>query len=440
MNRPALAVMLYERHVANLLDAGFGQTAVQYTPTALADPIGSRLSLSMPVRPELYPGGNIGTRWTRSLLPEGRALDWAVEQFHISPDDSYGLIAALGADVAGAVRVLRDPITVAETGTYELLDAEHLAELVVRAHAHGLGLDRDRGVRLSLAGQQDKLLLHRDRRGYLLPINGAPSSLIVKPEPQESKTPLPGLASNELLCLTLAARTGLDVARASIERFGTVPSLVVQRFDRKRVKGGELERIHQEDLLGALGIDPLIKYERPQAMRRAPGGGFADMGGAVVALPGPSLAQLAAVLRQHLGAARLVTFLQAVTFNVVIGNADAHARNYSVLLERNGDVSFAPLYDLISTRYYPTLDAEPAQLISGVDDIDDVRIEDLVAEAAAWGLPESLALSRLTATVRRALNALQTAVEAAISKGADREATEAVATLIEKRAKVLLEN
>jgi HipA-like protein len=99
--RPDLAVFLYDRHVADLVDAGFGDTAVCYTSEAVADPARSRLSLSLPVRDTLYPATGAAGRWVRSLLPEGRALAWAVQHFGIPEDDRYGLIAALGADVAG---------------------------------------------------------------------------------------------------------------------------------------------------------------------------------------------------------------------------------------------------------------------------------------------------------------------------------------------------
>src|SRR3546814_10398061 len=94
-----------------------------------------------------------------------------------------------------------------------------------------------------------------------------------------------------------------------------------------------------------LGLDPLLKYERPQQQRHTPAGGFAPAE-VVTARGGPDLVALAGLLDTHLGRARLATFLQAVAFNIAVGNADAHARNYSVLLPPDGAPRFAPLYEI----------------------------------------------------------------------------------------------
>jgi serine/threonine-protein kinase HipA len=414
--RPDLAVFLYDRHVADLVDAGFGDTAVCYTSEAVADPARSRLSLSLPVRDTLYPATGAAGRWVRSLLPEGRALAWAVQHFGIPEDDRYGLIAALGADVAGAVRILAPPDTSSHQGHYERLSTEEVAEAVRRAPEEGLALNRPRGVRLSLAGMQDKVLLHRIDDAFFLPIDGAPSSLIVKPEPpiRADGLDLTGLATNELYCLTLARKCGLGAAEATVERFGGIPALVVVRFDRVE-RDGRLERLHQEDLLAAMGLDPLLKYEQALVQRRQPAGGFADAA-AVVARPGPTLAEMAALLSDHIGVANLLPFVESVTFNAVIGNADSHARNYSILLPPSGTVALAPLYDLISTRLYEGLDAQTPQRINGRTQIDDVRIDDLVAEATGWGLPPQIVERRVSDTVA----AMKTNLEGAASKCVER--------------------
>ena len=116
--RPPLVVTLYGRHVADVVDAGVGYTALHYTETAVAEPIGAQLSLSLPVRAETYPGAGVASRWVRSLLPEGRALAWAVQVYGIPEDDRFGLLAVLGADVAGAAR---HPRQTARRGRGQLL-------------------------------------------------------------------------------------------------------------------------------------------------------------------------------------------------------------------------------------------------------------------------------------------------------------------------------
>jgi serine/threonine-protein kinase HipA len=433
--RPPLPVFLYARHVADVLDTGLGDTAVRYTDTAIADPAGCRLSLSLPVHAATHPTAGPGGRWVRSLLPEGRALAWAVRAFGVPEDDRYGMIAVLGADVAGAVQVLSPGQTPGSAGRYVELAAGEVAEIVERAPQFGLGLDRERGVRLSLAGMQDKVLLHRLEGRYVLPVDGAPSTLIVKPEPRNRSgggPDLDGLATNELLCLTLARLCELPAADASIDVFGETRAIVVERYDRILRADGRVERVHQEDLLGALGLDPLLKYEHPHVERLASAGGFADAA-AFISRPGPTLRQLAALLSDHLGRARLTPFLAAVTFNVAIGNADAHARNYSLVLARDGAVTFAPLYDLISTRFWEGLDAEPAQHINGKEHLDEIEGADVVAEAERWGLPRGLVERRVTALTSAIRANLGPAVSACAERGGDRAVASAIASLIDQR-------
>ena len=422
MIRDPLAVYLYGRYVADIIDAGFGDTAVQYTSDAATKPVGCRLSLSLPVQDRIHPTAGPGGRWVRSLLPEGRALAWAVEAFGIPENDRFGLIAVLGPDVAGAVQVLDANTERRGAGRYEPMSADDLAAVVGRAHRFGLGLDRTRGVRLSLAGMQDKVPLHRDAAGYHRPIEGAPSTVIVKPEPIGTDRPdgivFDGLATIELYCLVLARRCRLEVPDARVEQFGDTTALVVDRFDRTVDPSGQVERIHQEDLLGALGLDPLLKYERPHAERVDPGRAWADAA-ATVSRRGPSLANLAQVLIDHVGVANIGPFLRALTFNVAIGNADAHARNYSVLLPQDGTVRLTPLYDLICTRVWPDLDADAAQLVAGEDDIDRIRATHVIDEATSWGVPRRIATSRVEETLDAVAANYQDAIGACVDLGGE---------------------
>jgi serine/threonine-protein kinase HipA len=374
----------------------------------------------------------------RSLLPEGRALAWAIQHFGIPEDDRYGLIEALGADVAGAVRVLTETHSADEEESYEKLSAGELADIVDRSHEEGLALNRKRGVKLSLAGMQDKVLLHRRNGDYYLPLHGAPSSLIVKPEPRApvDEVDLGGLATNELFCLGLAHLCGLNAARATVEVFGSVPSLVVERYDRESQDGNVLRR-HQEDLLGAMGRDPLLKYERAEVEKLDPTGGFA-MGPTFSRRPGPSLADMANCLVQHVGRARLLPFVDAVVFNLVIGNADSHARNYSVLLSPDGNVEMAPLYDLVSTVCFDGLDQDYAQRVNGVYELNKIVMSDLIVEVASWGIPEKVAKARVYNVVDKMRAQLDRARDYALAAGGSSAVIATTSGVIERRIENLL--
>jgi serine/threonine-protein kinase HipA len=158
----------------------------------------------------------------------------------------------------------------------------------------------------------------------------SPSTHILKPPiPRFEET-----VENEAFCMTLARRMGLPVAEAIIRK-NQDTILVVTRYDRERKRDGTVVRLHQEDFCQALGILPEQKYESEG---------------------GPSLQQCFVLLKEHSirPAADQKALLGWVAFNVLIGNADAHAKNLSILFTNKGP-RLAPFYDLLSTQVYPTL-------------------------------------------------------------------------------------
>lgn len=122
------------------------------------------------------------------------------------------------------------------------------------------------------------------------------------------------------------ALAGLDVAASSFRLFEDQPALVVERFDRRSTPGGQVLRIHQEDLLQALALDPTRKYEDDR---------------------GPTLQTIANLLRTHLDDDGIRSFATQVIANTVLGAPDAHAKNYGLLLA-GPTVKLTPAYDVSS--------------------------------------------------------------------------------------------
>jgi len=211
---------------------------------------------------------------------------------------------------------------------------------------------------------------------------------------------------------------------------------VVERFDRER-QGDKLRRLHQEDLLSAMGYDPWLKYERPNPRHTVPTGGFADPN-RVSANPGPSLRAMAAFLTQHMGRVQVPTFLRAVTFNVAFGNADSHARNYSVLLPPDGQVRLTPLYDLICTCFYPDLETDFAQRVNTKWDLGQIEVADLVAEAATWDLPMGPARRSIIRLLEQLAAEIGPTIDTCVTRGGDPAAAVAAADLIASRVRRLL--
>ncbi|UUY03092.1 type II toxin-antitoxin system HipA family toxin [Svornostia abyssi] len=270
-----------------------------------------------------------------ALLPEGVVREQIAAQLKLATSDSYGLLAALGRDCAGAIQILEQR-RMSDPWSVNWLDDADLDDLVRDLPHRPLGVRAaDERLRLSLAGVQRKAVLVRDRDGrFGQPRDGMPSTHILKPQATEPE--YPDIAVNEYFCMRLATACGLPAADVDLLTVAERPCLLVTRFDRD-LGAVPVRRLHQEDLCQALGLTPDFKYQQEDWRV-------------------PSFAAFAKLLDDHSvqpGADRL-RLAGAAVFNYVIGNADAHAKNFSVLHEPGG-VRLSPLYDLVSTAVYPEL-------------------------------------------------------------------------------------
>jgi serine/threonine-protein kinase HipA len=295
------------------------------------------------------------------LLPEGESRNAIARDVRVSASDTYGLIRALGRDCAGAlvIQPADDPAPLQpKTTTSQALDAKELEELVRNLRTAPLGVSGR--VRISLAGVQEKLVLTRRPDGaWGSPIDGTPSTHILKPEVDD----FPKTVENEAFCMRFAKKLGLQTAEVEVTQFGDRKLIVVARYDRTVYADGSVDRIHQEDFCQVFGLSPEKKYEEDG---------------------GPSLRRIAGVLAAVGAPDSLERLLSAVTVDVIIGNGDAHAKNFSLLHQRDGTLTLAPLYDLLSTTHYG--DDHLAMFIDNVHKSSRVTPNRLINEAATWGL------------------------------------------------------
>jgi len=318
------------------------------------------LSLQLPLTADRY--SNALTRaFLDGLLPEEDVRRVLAEDLELRATDTFGLIAALGRDCAGAVVIQpadQQPPTAPTTASAEPISEDELESLVANLRSAPLGVN-DR-VRLSLAGVQEKLLLTRTPNGtWGRPVEGTPSTHIIKPELRD----YPNTVENEAFCMRLARHLGLPVTKIETTTIGKRNVLIVERYDRNVDDDGRIERIHQEDFCQAMGVPPASKYEESG---------------------GPSLKTIARTLDVH-DPDSVDVLLRAIVLNIVIGNGDAHAKNFSLLHERSGAIRFAPLYDLLSTLYYQQ--NRLSMYVDAVQRTDRVTKDRIVNEAALWGMP-----------------------------------------------------
>lgn len=362
------------------IDRG-GAMHFAYSADWLADDSAPSLSQALPKQDEAF-DDRVCKAVFGGLLPEENQRTAIARALGVSPDNPFRLLQALGGDVAGALSFLpagEEPLQDETEDDPEPLNEGELAALLDRLPAAPM-LAGEGGARLSLAGAQSKLpvVLTKDGR-IAVPRPGEPSTHLIKPEPER----FAGLAANEAFCLALARAVGLDAARAEWREVQGRPLLLVERYDRVSV-GGRTQRLHQEDFAQALAVPSNRKY---------------------AAEGGPAFLDSFALLRSAATrpAREVLKLADAAIFNLIVGNADAHAKNYSLLRLQTGEVVLAPLYDLVATHMWKELSHRLAMRFGRAATIEELSRESLERFAEDAGLPAPFVRRRLF-HIARALN------------------------------------
>lgn len=335
------------------------------------------LSLSLPLRPEPYLD-DLPHPFFANLLPEERIRAVIARNLGISPNNDYGLLERIGGDCAGAVSLAPEEAELQrDPSRYRQLSLDELFAIIRELPQRPL-LAGERGIRLSLAGAQKKLPVFYDDQEYSLGYGSCPSNYIIKP-PIEN---LDGTVENEAFCMALARDVGLEVPFSFIQEHKGIRVFVVKRYDRVTTARGA-ERLHQEDFCQALGVNPEFKYE---------------------AEGGPSLGACFSLLRRSSvrSGGDVLSLLNWVIFNYLIGNSDAHGKNISLLLLPEGPV-LAPFYDQLSTRIYAHygLSEGLAMRIGGEGDPGALQKGNWEQFAGEAGIKPRLVMARLIDMAQR---------------------------------------
>ena len=378
---------------AGTVTAGQDTPEFRYTDDYLNRSQPTPLSLSVPLTAGSH---RIGV-WLDGLLPDNDEVrrEWADLGGATDAQPTSLLSTHIGLDCAGSVQFCPaaevTDVTVAQRDSgIEPQTASDIAAWLrlARETWHNSGRIGTRG-QFSLSGAQSKYALHRDGDTWAVPYGDKPTTHIVKP----------GMAGHddvdlvEHACLRAASLAGLEAASSEILRFEGERVLVVQRFDRAE-RGGELVRLHHEDLCQALAVPPARKYQSDG---------------------GPTPQQIVDLLRDESSRPRIDVqrFVDALVFNWAIAATDAHAKNYSVILDR-GRVRLAPLYDVISYLPYATIPQNKIRTAMRIGHDYTLRKAD---RPSAWErTAESLRLDPAAALERAAdlLKRIPSALDAAI--------------------------
>lgn len=318
-----------------------GELAFHYDVNWLIQPSPIALSQSLPLSTEPFDDRQCRPFFS-GLLPEGNLRRLIAKQYHVSSKNDFALLDAIGGECAGAITFVpaNQSATHSEPESIEWLDDQQLIALLDELPRRPMLAGRE-GIRLSLAGAQDKLPVMFDGLRIGLPKGSQPSTHILKP----AISGVDDSVLNEGYSMALAQAMGLQTAQTAVFPVGDQRVLVVTRYDRHIDMNAKLVRIHQEDFCQALGVVPEMKYQNEG---------------------GPDVKACFDLLRKATRPSGLQTprLLDAIVFNALIGNHDAHAKNFSLLYEAPVPV-LAPIYDVLSTAVYENLTPKMAMKLGG---------------------------------------------------------------------------
>lgn len=388
-----------------------GDLGFAYDADWVRRPGAAALSASLPKREQPY-RRRACRPFFAGLLPDEGQREAVARVLGVSPGNDFALLERLGGDVAGALQLLppgESPESPTAHPQPEPLDDDALVRVLATLPTRPL-LAGETNLRLSLAGAQSKLPVVLADGVVALPAKGQPTTHILKPPPER----FPGAAENEAFAMRLAASTGLDAAGVEARSVSGRTFLLIERYDRSRTPEGDVRRVHQEDFCQALGVYPERKY--------------ASEGG-------PGFRDCFALLRRVSArpAVEVLKLLDAAIFHFVLGNADAHGKNYALLYDAAGP-RLAPLYDLLSTVAWPELSPRLAMRIGRRATLAETNSRAWSAFAAGGGLGMPLVRRRVAELAERVrAEALGTA-KALMSPGLDGAVLERLAGAVVSRA------
>ena len=373
------------------------------------------LSQSLPLSAEPF-DDRAARPYFAGLLPEGNKRNLIAHALHVSGKNDFGLLDGIGGECAGAVTLLepgQKPEAPDSASEVRWLDGTQLLRLLAEMPKRPMLAGED-GIRLSLAGAQDKLPVVAESNRIGVPLQGTPSSHIIKP----AITGVEGSVFNEGFCMRLAAALKLDVAKASIHGISDQRFLLVERYDRQLAKQGkagqsQLQRLHQEDFCQALGVAPETKYQNEG---------------------GPDLTQAFDLVRRATrpSAPNILRLLDFVVFNALIGNYDAHAKNFSLLYTPQSAV-LAPMYDALSTAVYSGLSDKMAMKIGGKYKFAEVQARHWEQFALAAALSPAQVKKRILVIAKHLPDLARTTHATMDAEGNSHAILGKIVTLIEKR-------
>lgn len=352
-----LDVYLHDMLAGKLQQDDQGKLSFEYYSDYLRNPHSQPLSIAMPLQSQAY-DDKVSQAFFGGLLPEEGVRQRLAKNLQISVGNTFKLLEVIGGECAGAVALYPEgkPPEKPDDGFAKLSD-EELANILVNLKQHPFLADNS-NFRLSLAGAQDKLPVLIIEKNIVIP-QKLPSSHILKIPINLPDLGINESVHNEFFCMQLALLSSISVPETEIKWCKKMPFLLIQRYDREMGKVApslitSIKRLHQEDFCQAMHLPTHMKYQNEQ---------------------GPSIAQCLGLIEKNSQkpAADRLEFIRRIIFNYLIGNADAHGKNFSFLYTTKKPI-LSPAYDLLSTAVYPKLNKKMAMKIGSQYDPERVLL------------------------------------------------------------------
>ena len=365
--------------------------------------VGAPISISLPLQKNAFSAEQTAN-FFEGLLPEGFTRRTVAQWMHVGEEDYLSILHGLGRECLGALCITEAGEVI--DASYEQISKKQVQELAAEGATKSAELVTK--SHLSLTGASGKVGLYYDapHNAWYLPKGTAPSTHIVK----QSHVRLDAIVTNEKLSLMTAARCGLDTPGNFIINTGHGEEhevlFATQRYDRLFEPGCPVidglpkpYRLHQEDFAQAMGIPAAEKYER---------------------VPGSYLKGMFEILRKYSAdpVADQLKLWDIVIFDFLIGNTDAHIKNFSLVYGKNlKQIRLAPAYDIVSTAVYEQSTRDMAFQIGGILSMDKMTRDSFRQAADEIGIGSKMAMRRFDTMAGRFRKALHESTAELIHAG-----------------------
>lgn len=371
-----MEIMGTPQMVGSIYGNGISDAVFQYSREYINSENSFPISVSLPISDKPFSQKDTKS-FFEGLLPEGFSRKSVASLIKADEEDYLSILAALGRECLGALMIVQEDEK--EESGYKLLTIDKVRELASKGATMSTQILME--THLSLAGASGKVGLYydEDKDKWYLPEGKAPSNYIVK----QSHVRLSSIVLNEELCMLTAKELGIETPKCFIINTGTgLDSEVLfatNRYDRiisseKKIDGLKVPyRLHQEDFAQAMGIPSSQKYETKKM-------GY--------------LGRMFEIIREYTSdpIGEQMKLWRLICFNYLIGNGDAHIKNYSLLYSENlKRMTVAPAYDIICTRCYNLRD-EMSMFIGDDINFRHIKRSSFIEAAKEAGLTESIAL------------------------------------------------